>query len=72
MQPKCYVIPDDADDMSEAIENIAIKIKAEIDSFEIYTKNYHSHIGKDICSQFQSSTHDLMSRVSQKFMTIFT
>ena len=62
-----HVIPDDTDDMSEAIEKVAKKIKAEIDNIETDRKNYHSHIDKDICSKFQSNTHDdVLSRVSQK------
>ena len=58
-----HVIPDDKDDMSEAIEKVAKKIKAEI---ETDRKNYHSHIDKDICSKFQSNTlDDVLSRVSR-------
>ena len=64
---KVFVIPDDTDDMSEAIEKVAKKIKAEIDSIETDRKNYHCHIDNDICSKFQSNTlHDVLSRVSQK------
>ena len=62
-----HVIPDDTYDMSEAIEKVAKKIKAEIDNIETDRKNYHSHIDKDICSKFQSNTlDDVLSRVSQK------
>ena len=62
-----HVIPDDTDDMSEAIEKVAKKIKVEIDNIETDRKNYHSHIDKDICSNFQSNTlDDVLSRVSQK------
>ena len=62
-----HVIPDDTDDMSEAIEKVAKKIKAEIDSIETDRKNYHCHIDNDICSKFQSNTlYDVLSRVSQK------
>ena len=61
------MIPDDTYDMSEAIEKVAKKIKAEIDNIETDRKNYHSHIDKDICSKFQSNTlDDVLSRVSQK------
>ncbi len=62
-----HVIPDDTEDMSEAIEKVAKKIKAEIDNIETDRKNYHSHIDKDICSKFQSNTlDDILSRVSQR------
>ena len=53
-----HVIPDDTYDMSEAIEKVAKKIKAEIENIETDRKNYHSHIDKDICSKFQSNTLD--------------
>ncbi len=59
--------PDDTDDISEAIEKIAEKIKAEIGNIEIDRSNYHSHIDKDICSKYQSNTlRYILSRVSQK------
>ena len=62
-----HVTPDDTDDMSEAIEKVAKKIKAEIDSIEIDRNKYHCHTGTDICSQLQSNTlDDLLSRVSKK------
>ncbi len=62
-----HAIPDDTNDMSEAIEKVAKKIKAEIDSIQIDRKNYHCHIDNDICSQFQSNAlDDLLSSISQK------
>ena len=36
-----HMIPDDTDDMSEVIEKVAKKIKAEIDNIETDRKNYH-------------------------------
>ena len=38
------LMPDDTDDMSEAIEKVAKKIKAELDSIETDRNYYHSHI----------------------------
>ena len=65
-----HVIPDDTDDMSEAIEKVTKKIKAEIDNIKTDRKTYDSHIDKDICSKFQSNTLDVLSRVNQKLQIL--
>ena len=64
---KVFHLPDDTDDMSEAIKKVAKTIKAELDSIETDRNYYHSHIDKDVCSKFQSNTlDDVLSKVSQK------
>ena len=47
--------------MSEVVEKVAKKIKAEI---ETDRSNYHSHVDKDICLKFQSNTlNDVLSGI---------
>lgn len=62
-----HLVPDDEDEMSEAIEIVAKKIKEDISNIEIDGNNYHSHIDRNICSKFESSTlTDIVSNVSTK------
>ncbi len=45
-----YTMSDGDDDVSEAIEAIAKKIKSEIGDMEIDRSNYLCHVNKDICA----------------------
>ncbi len=62
-----YTMSDGDDDVSEAIEVIAKKIKSEIGDMEIDRNNYLCHVNKDICARFQSNTlEDLLSKINPK------
>ncbi len=68
---KCNTII--SDDISEAIENVAKKTKAEIDSIENNRKNYCYHVDYDICSHYKSSTlEELLSKVSHKVIFVIS
>ena len=42
-------------------------LKTEINNIEIDRKNYHSHVDRDICLDFQSNTlNDILSKISEK------
>ncbi len=44
-----------SDDISEAIDNVAKKTNAEIDSIENDKKNYCYHVDYDICSHLKAA-----------------